>query len=190
MNTLIRHSLAIFIAFFLGLSPSWAANADAARAETLLTSLHAAKWIQEGAGPRIVYIFFDPNCPYCHKLYQATRKFVGKEGLEFRWIPVGFLSQSSLGKAAAILAAKDRRKAFHTNEDDYGFGAGPGGGIPPLSHPGGPVLRALNTNLSLMHQARLWGIPVMAFRARDGQAQLMVGSLPPDKLGEMLRLVK
>ena len=86
-------------------SAEWSADPEAAQAAKLLKEIGSAYWIQEGAGPRIVYIFFDPNCPFSHKLYLATRAEVGKGGLQLRWIPVGQLEASSPGKAAAILAA-------------------------------------------------------------------------------------
>ncbi|MDD4888145.1 MAG: hypothetical protein PHO64_14725, partial [Thiomonas sp.] len=90
----------------------WDADPAAARAAALMRVIGEAHWVQEGAGPRIVYIFFDPNCPYSHKLYLATRAEVGKAGLQLRWIPVGQLEASSPGKAAAILSAPDPLAAF------------------------------------------------------------------------------
>jgi hypothetical protein len=74
--------------------------------EQVLHATKGATWIAEGNGPRLVYIFFDPNCPFCHKLYQEARPWVGRDGLQLRWIPVGILMPSSAGKAAAILEAK------------------------------------------------------------------------------------
>ncbi len=165
----------------------WSADPAAARAAALLTAIGKAHWVQEGAGPRIVYIFIDPNCPYSHKLYLSTRTEVGKSGLALRWIPVGQLEASSPGKAAAILAAPDPLAAFHQNEDDWNFGDSPAGGIRPLSQPTAKVAQQLQTNAALMHQAGLQIFPVMLYRDASGRAHLIVGLLPDDTLATVLR---
>lgn len=168
----------------------WSADPEAARAAALLASIGKAHWVQEGAGPRIVYIFFDPNCPYSHKLYLATRAEVGKAGLQLRWIPVGQLETSSPGKAAAILSAPDPLAAFHKNEDDWNFGDSPAGGIRPLAHPAARVLQQLQTNAALMHQAGLHTFPVMLYRSASGQAHLIIGLLPENTLATVLGSVR
>jgi len=167
----------------------WSADPAAARAAALLTSIGKAHWVQEGTGPRIVYIFFDPNCPYSHKLYLATRGEVGKSGLALRWIPVGQLEASSPGKAAAILAAPDPLAAFRKNEDDWNFGDSPAGGIRPLADPPLKVRAALQANAQLMHQARLHTFPVLLYRGTQGHAHLILGLLPDDALHAVLRQV-
>jgi len=165
----------------------WSADPDAARAAALLARIGQARWVQEGSGPRVVYVFFDPNCPFSHKLYLATRAEVGRDGLQLRWIPVGQLHASSPGKAAAILSAPDPLAAFHKNEDDWDFGESPGGGIRPLDHPSGRVQQQLRRNAALMHQAGLQTFPVMLYRTADGRAHLIVGLLPQDTLMSVLR---
>lgn len=168
-------------------SAEWSADPEAAQAAKLLKEIGSAYWIQEGAGPRIVYIFFDPNCPFSHKLYLATRAEVGKGGLQLRWIPVGQLEASSPGKAAAILAAPDPLTAFHKNEDDWNFGDSPAGGIRPLAHPSARVLHQLQINAALMRQANLHTFPVMLYRTANGRAHLIVGLLPEDAIATVLR---
>ena len=168
----------------------WSIDPAAARAAALLASIGKAHWVQEGAGTRLVYIFFDPNCPYSHKLYLATRAEVGKNDLALRWIPVGQLEASSPGKAAAILAAPDPLEALHKNEDDWDFGDSPAGGIRALSHPTAKVERQLQTNAALMHQAGLQTFPVMLYRDANGRAHLIVGLLPGDTLTTVLRSVR
>ena len=41
-------------------------------------SLEQSTWIQDGqkTAPRIVYVFSDPNCPYCKKFWQEARPWV------------------------------------------------------------------------------------------------------------------
>ncbi len=172
------------------LSSDWAADPDAARAAALLATIGQAHWVQEGTGPRVVYVFFDPNCPFSHKLYLATRSEVGRNGLTLRWIPVGQLQSSSPGKAAAILSAPDPLAAFHHNENDWDFGESPDGGIRPLAHPSAAVQRQLKANAALMHRAGLHNFPVMLYRAASGRAHLIIGLLPEDTLRSVLRGVR
>jgi hypothetical protein len=52
----------------------WSADPAAARAAALLASIGKAHWVQEGAGTRLVYIFFDPNCPCALKSSRVGEK--------------------------------------------------------------------------------------------------------------------
>ncbi|MEW6561385.1 MAG: thioredoxin fold domain-containing protein [Pseudomonadota bacterium] len=165
----------------------WAANPDAARAARLWARIGQASWVAEGNGPRIVYVFVDPNCPFSHKLYLATRSVVGRDGLQLRWIIVGTLHASSPGKAAAILASPDPLAAFRYNENDWDFSEIPGGGIRPLANPGAAVRHKLQVNAALMHGAGLDSFPVMLYRTANGRAHLINGLLPDSTLAEVLR---
>ncbi len=72
--------------------------------------LEKADFIPEGElkDPKsIVYVVFDPNCPYCHLIWTALQSYE-KAGLQVRWVPVAYLRPSSGAKAAAMLTAKDR----------------------------------------------------------------------------------
>lgn len=177
-------------AFAAAGADAWALDPEAARAAALLRSIDGAHWVQEGRGPRVAYVFFDPNCPYSHKLYLATRGAVDKDGLTLRWIPVGRLRSSSPGKAAAILAAPDPLRAFQRNEDDWNFGDSPGGGIAPLAHPAPRIRRWLRANARLMDQTGGTTFPVMLYRGRDGRAHLIVGLPAGDALAAVLRAVR
>ncbi|MHB1332744.1 MAG: thiol:disulfide interchange protein DsbG [Sulfuriferula sp.] len=187
--------------FFLGMlalasaTQSIAANAQQSGASAqqlaLDKTLNAAKdaaWIAEGHGPRLIYIFFDPNCPYCHKVYQATRSWIDKDGLQFRWIPLGILMSSSIGKAAAILEAKDPLAAFHKNENE--FGPAPKFGGIAETIPSAQSLKRLQHNAELFKQTRMPGVPVIMFREASGKVRMMDGAPSPHLLNKMLRSVK
>ena len=154
-------------------------------------TLNAAKdatWIAEGNGARLVYIFFDPECPYCHKVYQTTRPWIGKDGLQFRWIPVGILMPSSAGKAAAILEAKNPLAAFHKNEDEFGPAPKFGGIVETI--PSAQSTKRLQQNAELFKQTRMPGVPVIMFREASGKVRMVDGAPSPRLLNEMLRSVK
>ncbi|CAZ87606.1 conserved exported hypothetical protein [Thiomonas arsenitoxydans] len=165
------------------LMAAWpAARAQSARqAEGILANISKATFIAEGTGQRALYIFFDPNCPFCHELFKKLRAFVGKDGVQFRWIPLGMLTPSSLPKAAAILQSPDPLTAFHKNENDYDFAANgqPGGGIEPAESITPKVRAELAANLALYNSEKLFGVPVVIWRKADGRADMMIG-VPSD----------
>jgi thiol:disulfide interchange protein DsbG len=156
--------------------------------EQVLHATKGATWIAEGNGPRLVYIFFDPNCPFCHKLYQEARPWVGRDGLQLRWIPVGILMPSSAGKAAAILEAKNPLAAFRENEEKFGSAPKFGGIAESLPSP--ETEQRLRRNAELLEQSRMPGVPAMLFREASGKIRIVDGVPSPRLLNEMWRSVK
>ena len=89
---------------------------------------------ERGSKGPIVYDFLDPNCPYCHQIYTWLQNPINGGLLRVRFVVVGFLTQSSKGKAAAILAATDPLAALKQTENGFTMTkAGPEGGINPAS---------------------------------------------------------
>ena len=82
-------------------------------AKAALQDSAKAHWFVDGkdSAPHQVYIAVDPNCIYCHLLYQEVFPLIDSGELQVRWIPVGFLKQTSPGKSAALLNAKDSATA-------------------------------------------------------------------------------
>jgi thiol:disulfide interchange protein DsbG len=166
-------------------------SASRIKADHLLEGIDQATWITEGKGKRVIYIFFDPDCPYCHKLYESLSPLVDGHDLQLRWIPVAMLTSTSEGKAAAILQASNPLETFRKNEDDFGLNdSGPGGGITPASAITDKTSLELISNLSLLQEQNLFTVPVVVFRAKDGQGFMFNGA-PPDKtLRQLLQYVK
>lgn len=140
----------------------------------LYHQLGSAAGVLEGHAPRVIYVFFDPNCPYCHLLFDVSRPFVAKRQVAVRWLPVGFLVPSSEGKAAAILAAKQPKQAFEYNEDHY---RRPGGGGVQAIKPSKSVQAALDHNLALFQATQAGGVPLLIWKDRRGQVQLQDGAV-------------
>ncbi len=163
----------------------WSLDPMAAKAAELLSGAERARWIAEGSGPRVVYIFIDPNCPFSHQLFLDSRRAVGKDGLQIRWVIVGVLHESSLGKAAAILASPDPLAALQKNENDWDFGEIPGGGIRPLPHPDAALRQTLAANFALLQRAGIDSFPVLVWRNAKGQARMLIGLPPPDIAAEI-----
>ena len=165
----------------VGRLPLARAAQSTGQADAVWSQMHESTWIGEGRGTRVLYIFFDPNCPYCHQLYGMLRAFVGKADVQLRWVVLGMLTPSSLPKAAAILQAANPLQAFHTNEADYDFAANgqPGGGITPATTITPKAREKLARNLAIYRAHKLFGVPVLLWRTASGRAALLVG-VPSD----------
>ncbi|MHB1142324.1 MAG: thioredoxin fold domain-containing protein [Sulfuricaulis sp.] len=179
MNPITALARALAVAFAILLNT--AATADAAppssRADAVLTDAPKATWIAEGQGARVVYIFFDPNCPSCQLLYQNLRSFVGSHDLQLRWIPVAVVNVTSLGKAAAILEAPDPVAALRRNEEHYDAQAYAGGIAEDI--PSADTERKVRANERLLNGLDIPVVPSLLFAAKDGRAILIQGALSP-----------
>jgi thiol:disulfide interchange protein DsbG len=103
----------------------------------LYAALEKTDAVSEGAiSPgRILYVFFDANCWFCHLTWKALQPYE-KAGLQVRWVPVAYQKESSATRAAAIMQAKDRAAALRENETryrakTYDGGIGPAKNVPP-----------------------------------------------------------
>jgi thiol:disulfide interchange protein DsbG len=182
-------ALLLMCAIAMGWGTTAAAASQHQVAESMLSDIGMSTWIAEGKGPHVVYIFFDPNCPYCHKLYKETRPYLKRGGFQLRWIPVGILTATSRGKAASILMAKDRLAALHENERKFDYSGGLGG-IDEAIGPDDAAAKSLAANEELLSRMTVPSVPAMLFRADDDSALLVSGSPPPDKLQFFLSHVK
>jgi len=189
---LIPFWASLLFSLFLFNAPINAQTATAAQdrvvAQNLMNDLVDSSWIQDGNGSKIVYLFFDPNCPYCHHVFGSLMKIrKARADLQFRWIPLGMLGSNSMAKAAAIIQAPDPLKAFVTNEKNYGFlNSDTGGGIPPAKQVDAASQTILDENLSILQGQNLYGIPVVVFQADDGKPFYFSGQRSEAQLREIL----
>ncbi len=168
-----------------------AQTGDARAAAQVLQHLRAATAISEGQGARVFTIFFDPNCPYCRQLYADLRPFAGEDGLVLRWVPVAILAPSSLGKAAAILQARDRLRAFRMMED-HGIDPNlPAPAVLTASQISAKTRQILKDNEAVLKRAGVYfSVPLVVFRDRAGRPQLLLGAPRDDKaLAALLQTV-
>ncbi|MDY6812419.1 MAG: thiol:disulfide interchange protein DsbG [Pseudomonadota bacterium] len=146
--------------------------------DALWAELEDAAWVAEGAASpqRVIYSFTDPNCPYCHKLWQATALY-HDEGLQVRHVMVAVIKPSSAGKAAAILGAEDPAAAL-----DAHFSAYEQGGIAPVREPGPAIVAQIADNNRLMDTFGVQGTPALVFREAGGQLRIQGGLPSPEVL--------
>lgn len=138
------------------------------------SKLTATTWVQDGKdnAPRIVYVFSDPNCPYCNRFFDAARPWVDSGKVQLRHILVGVIKADSSTKAAAILGASDKTAALLKNEHDFTKG-----GIKPAANVPANIKRTLDTHAALMAELGLRGTPGIVYQDDQGLVQT-VGGLP------------
>jgi len=187
-------------AFLLALLPLLAGGASAGAAEkmdvtlarqkaaaSMLADIQQATWFRDGKSAHVIYVFFDPNCPYCHKVYEMLRPQVQRGEVELRWVVVGKLMATSTGKAAAILEAKDPTEAFYRSERGFSQETGTFGGIEEEPAPRDDTLRKLDANLALLKRSGFDAVPALLFRTRDGRADFVRGAPPAAFLEKLLK---
>ena len=70
-------------------------------------------YIEQRGGDSLMYIYFDPICGPCKRLYQSMFS-QGVEHMTIRWVPVAFQGEGSLTAGAGILGSENQELAFHT----------------------------------------------------------------------------
>lgn len=188
LNVKQMASILLMLGLWSGLASGGAALAASdgqkPRIEIALAAAPKATWIAQGQGRREMYVFFDPNCAYCPMLYKNLQPLIAPYGLQLRWIPVAMLDPTSLGKAAAILQAKDPKAALDYNEAHFNAGAY-AGSISEEIPTGGTEAR-LRANEALLNQVGIPVVPTMLFQTKSGEAMVIQGALSPIALRKVL----
>lgn len=142
--------------------------------------------ITEGkAGAPQVYVFADPNCIYCHKFWSQTRKWVKEGKVQLHWILVGFLKDSSPGRAAAIMNAKNPVAALTRNETGFDVGKEEGA-IKQMDSIPDDLEKAIKAHEQLMAKLQFTGTPALVYKDAQGKWQGMTGMPKADKFAKEL----
>lgn len=141
-----------------------------------------SEWVLDGNkdADNVVYAFTDPNCPFCHKFWEASRPWIEAGQAQVRHIMVGILRPSSPGKAGAILAADDPSKALAEHEQSYDKG-----GVKPLEEIPDDIRTTLTDNYRLMDAVGARATPTLVYKTADGEVHMVRGLPSPDKMTEM-----
>ena len=194
---MFRHSIAALVTAFLFITTgnfTAAAAENPSKAEarqkaaaSMLADINQATWIRDGKSAHVMYVFFDPNCPYCHKVYEMLRPQVQRGEVELRWVVIGKLMTTSTGKAAAMLEANDPTEAFYRNERGFSQETGSFGGIEEEPAPREETLRRLNANHALLNRSGFDAVPALLFRTKDGKADIIRGAPPAAFLEKLVK---
>ncbi len=119
-------------------------------------------------GSSALYVFFDPNCPFCHFAWQALEVYQ-QQGAEIRWIPVAYLQPDSRIKAAAVLQAKHPAQVLRASMLQQAAW--------PMSEKEASKQsdQALSFNMQLMKRFALQGTPAFVWLDSEQQLQSYSG---------------
>ena len=163
----------------------------------LWKQIESSAWIADGEAkaPRTVYVFTDPNCPYCNKFWADARPWVDSGKVMLRHVMVGILTPTSSAKAAALLAEKNPAAALaayergHAAENAKALSSGrprPLGhdGLKPLANIPAAIQAQLDANEKLMNAWGLQATPAVVWRDQTGSVQMRTGA-PEGALAEI-----
>jgi thiol:disulfide interchange protein DsbG len=156
--------------------------------EAAYKELNVAASITEGgkSDKNMIYVFFDPNCIFCHMLWKAIQPYE-HAGLQVRWMPVAFLKKDSADKAVALLLAKDATAAMAVNMKKFNKDI-ESGGIQPEANPPKDMLDKVSANTTLMSHFASSGTPTIVWKDKAGQVRVANGMPQLSQLPDMTGL--
>ncbi|WP_262378275.1 thiol:disulfide interchange protein DsbG [Pseudomonas sp. WS 5532] len=152
---------------------------SAAQRSALWEKVSKLNWFSEGTSSRIIYVFFDPSCAYCHELWGMLRTPVSAGEVQVRWIPVSLLRVSSSELSASIYARSAKGEQLSVIMAEM---ANRQLQTAPVSE---EVKQRLADNLAVFREAGFRRIPMILYRD-GGQVRVYEGSPLPKDLAIML----
>lgn len=180
-------ALALMALLLAGCSPqeSTTSTASPAKRTVSLAEVAAqAKGFTAGTlmAANTVYVFFDPQCPHCGRLWEAALPLQKK--IKFVWIPVGIINPSSSAQGAALLSAANPVELMSEHEASLLAGKG---GISASASPAAEVAQAIKTNTQLLNSLGAESVPfIVAQNPANGQMVSREGSMSTAALAEFL----
>lgn len=150
-------------------STAQASPATDAQLQDIWARAEKLRWIAEGNSKRVVYVFFDPNCPYCKRLWASLRTAVEKNQVQVRWLPVAILRDDSKALAAAVYDAKRPSEALQQMANYQ---------LQPVRI-SDEVNKNLAFNLLLLRDTGYTGVPTILYRR--GAKVVSTMGLPTDQ---------
>jgi thiol:disulfide interchange protein DsbG len=160
---------------------TWVA-APAKESSGVVQQLNLAKWIAVGAKSpdRVVYIFTDPNCPYCNDLWKALQTATAPD-VQIRYLLVAVIDAESRGKDAAILESANPAATFGQHERAFDKG-----GIAPKSAWLPATNATIAANEALMQELHIYGTPGLVYRDERQGLRVFAGMPDPAQLRSIL----
>mgnify|MGYP000034082273 FL=1 len=152
-------------------------------AKQVWAKLQKSTWIADGKdnAPKIIYMFSDPNCPYCNRFWQQARPWVEGGKVQIRHILVGILSHDSPAKAAALFNMKDPIKGLQEYEESKGKN-----GLKPLDPIPSAIQKKLDDNQVLMDELGSVATPTLLYLDETGRLQQQQGMPEPNEINKIL----
>ena len=129
-----------------------------------------------------VYVLFDPQCPHCGHLWQASLPLQSK--VKFVWVPVAIMNAKSAPQGAALLSAANPVDAMTQHEQS--ILAGTGGTSASASIPS-ELEQSIKGNTALFNSLGVESVPyVLAKNIKTGQVVTRSGAMSTADLAEFV----
>jgi len=129
-----------------------------------------------------VYVLFDPQCPHCGRLWQASLPLHDK--LKFVWIPISFNPTKSVPQGAALLAAANPVEAMNAHEQSLLAGTG---GMAASADVPDEIKQAITSNTQLLNRLGVDSVPFLIGKHRKtGEIVTFNGAMETAALANLL----
>lgn len=182
----IAAALALFLGACSPQDPSSTAPGAAARPAQPYEAAAQGKGFTVGAmmSAKAVYVFFDPQCPHCSRLWEASLPLHSK--VKFVWVPVALMNPKSASQGAALLGASDAATLMSAHEKSLLGGTG---GIAASANPPPELAQAMKDNTALFNSLGVESVPYLLARHwRTGEVVTHSGALETPALAQLLGL--
>jgi thiol:disulfide interchange protein DsbG len=130
------------------------------------------------------YVLFDPQCPHCGHLWNASLPLHGK--VKFVWVPVTLMNAKSGPQGATLLAAADPAALMTEHEKSLLAGTG---GISASASVTSELEQALKNNTALFNSLKVESVPyILAKNQRTGEVVTHNGAMDTAALSNFLGL--
>lgn len=128
-----------------------------------------------------IYVFFDPQCPHCGHLWNASMPLHKK--VKFVWIPVAWIKPASLPQGAALLSSANPTLLMTEHENSILAGTG---GISAASNVPAETEKAIQANTQLLNSFGAASVPYVVFKdAASGKSIGREGATTTAELAAM-----
>lgn len=161
-----------------------AANTPIAPAQALDALAAQGKGFTAGAlmSAHTVYVLFDPQCPHCGHLWQASIPLQSK--VKFVWLPVAIMNAKSAPQGAAIMTAANPVETMNAHEQQLLTG---GGGMSASASIPDDVMQSIKTNSELLDRLGATSVPfIVAKHQKTGAVITQAGAMGVEQLASFL----
>lgn len=129
-----------------------------------------------------VYVLFDPQCPHCGHLWNASLPLQSK--VKFVWLPVSLMGAKSLPQGAALMQASDPAAVMTAHEQALLSGQG---GMSASASVPEAVEASIQANTTLLQRLGAESVPfIVARHAQSGQTVTHAGALGTQELARLI----
>lgn len=168
--------------------PATDASAKPAAASTPADPLQAVasqgKGFTVGAmmSAQTVYVMFDPQCPHCGHLWEASKPLHKK--VKFVWVPVAIINGKSAPQGAALLSAANPLELMNTHEQSILANLG---GIAASASVAPEIEASVKQNTQLFTSMKIDSVPyILVKNARTGQVVTNNGAMTTVALADFI----